>query len=151
MFPDAVICSCGRIPTFGTSGLNPYKKWRLIVCKSDERFIFPLGGSGTLYPPHSLYKDVTDSSLFMNLAPQADDVWFWVMALMNGTRTVLSGLNRMYRQIDLLYQLTHKNSSLKETNIGENRNDVQIAAVLNHYGIQTDKRSMERLIEDKKQ
>lgn len=44
------------------------------------------GGSGCCYPPHSLYKDITDDSLFMTLAPTNDDIWFWLMAAMNGMR-----------------------------------------------------------------
>ena len=140
-FPDDIICTVAHIPTFGSAGLNPYKEWKLNVCKSVEELIFPLGGSGTLYPPHSLYKDVVDPSLFLSLAPRADDVWFWIMALKNGKNIRLSGLNRLYRQIDLLYQQTHKNSTLKETNMGENMNDIQIKAVLSHYGIGLDKNS----------
>ena len=141
-YPDDIICTMAHIPTFGAEGLNPYNDWKLNVCYSDEELIFPLGGSGTLYPPHSLYKDVTDASLFMELAPQADDIWFWVMALKNGKRIRMSGLNRMYRQIDLMYQQTHKNSSLKDSNLGENRNDLQIKAVMSHYGIAPDRNSV---------
>lgn len=147
-YPDDIICTMAHIPTFGAEGLNPYNDWKLNVCYSDEELIFPLGGSGTLYPPHSLYKDVTDASLFMELAPQADDIWFWVMALKNGKRIRMSGLNRMYRQIDLMYQQTHKNSSLKDSNLGENRNDLQIKAVMSHYGIAPDRNSVLALRSD---
>lgn len=44
------------------------------------------GGSGTLYPPNSLYKDICRQDLFMKLAPTNDDVWFWVMAILNNKR-----------------------------------------------------------------
>lgn len=44
------------------------------------------GGSGSLYPPHCLYKDVIDDELFMRLAPTNDDIWFWVMGLLNGVK-----------------------------------------------------------------
>ena len=44
------------------------------------------GGSGTCYPPHSLYKDITNEELFMNLAPTNDDIWFWLMAVKNKRR-----------------------------------------------------------------
>ena len=147
-YPDDIICTMAHIPTFGAEGLNPYNDWKLNVCYSDEELIFPLGGSGTLYPPHSLDKDVTDASLFMELAPQADDIWFWVMALKNGKRIRMSGLNRMYRQIDLMYQQTHRNSSLKDSNLGENRNDLQIKAVMSHYGIAPDRNSVLALRSD---
>lgn len=41
---------------------------------------------GMLYPPGSLHDDATDVDLFMELAPTNDDLWFWVMAIRNGTR-----------------------------------------------------------------
>ncbi len=45
------------------------------------------GGGGVLYPPHCLDPEVVRSDLFMSLAPMNDDVWFWAMAVRNGTRT----------------------------------------------------------------
>ena len=39
-----------------------------------------------MYPPDSLYKDVLNENLFMQLAPKADDIWFWAMALLNNTK-----------------------------------------------------------------
>lgn len=44
------------------------------------------GGSGSCYPPHSLHPDITKEELFMKLAPTNDDIWFWLMAAMNGMR-----------------------------------------------------------------
>ena len=44
------------------------------------------GCAGVLYPPHSLYKDVLCEDKFMTLAPTNDDLWFWLMATMNGRR-----------------------------------------------------------------
>ncbi len=41
---------------------------------------------GVLYPPHSLHTDVVNAELFMKLAPTNDDLWFWIMAIRNGTR-----------------------------------------------------------------
>ena len=44
------------------------------------------GGLGCLYPPHCLYKDVLDEEKFMTLAPTNDDIWFWLMGVLNGRR-----------------------------------------------------------------
>jgi len=41
------------------------------------------GVGGVLYPPHSFYKDITNEKLFMTLTPTNDDVWFWMMAVLN--------------------------------------------------------------------
>ena len=147
-YPDDVICSSAHIPTFGQQGLLPYKQWRLYVKKPDGKLLFPLGGSGTLYPPGSLYKDVTDDRIFMKVAPMADDVWFWFMTMYNGKRIRLAESGTVFRPIDLLYQLTHKKASLMQDNIGKNRNDIQIAAVFSYYGIEMDKDSIEKMLTD---
>lgn len=44
-----------------------------------------IGVGGILYPPHSLYKDITISHLYATLAPNNDDFWFWAMARLQGT------------------------------------------------------------------
>lgn len=45
-----------------------------------------LGGAGTLYPPHSLNEDVFNTDLIKTLIPTHDDIYFWIMAVLNGTR-----------------------------------------------------------------
>lgn len=45
-----------------------------------------VGCGGVLYPPNSLYKDIDNSDLFMKLAPTNDDQWFWIMAVLAGTK-----------------------------------------------------------------
>lgn len=44
------------------------------------------GGGGTLYPVKALYGEICSKEIFMRLAPSSDDIWFWLMAVMNGTR-----------------------------------------------------------------
>lgn len=45
-----------------------------------------MGGAGTLYPPNALYKDVFNVELVKNLVPTHDDIYFWIMAVLNGTK-----------------------------------------------------------------
>ena len=42
------------------------------------------GGAGCLYPPGSLHADVLKEELFLHLAPSSDDIWFWLMGVLNG-------------------------------------------------------------------
>ena len=49
---------------------------------------FQTGVGGVLYPPHSLHPEAVNDDVFMQLCPNADDVWFYSMALMAGTRVV---------------------------------------------------------------
>lgn len=144
--PRAIICSNAHEPRFDAHGILPYKRWNLNTPFSNEILIFPLGGSGTLYPPRSLHHNVFDEEVFMKLAPAADDIWFWVMGLRNGTESVVLGHSIMYMEIDLIHQFFHKQSSLKGANLGANQNDVQLQLVMSHYGMISEREFLENLL-----
>jgi len=64
-----------------------YKDWEKQTTSRDISFLtFFTGAGGILYPPHSLLIDVSKQDLFMKLTPDADDIWFWAMAVLNGTK-----------------------------------------------------------------
>ena len=50
-----------------------------------------MGGSGTLYPPHSLYKDVYNVDLIKSLIPTHDDIYFWFMGILNNKKIGVVG------------------------------------------------------------
>ena len=50
-----------------------------------------MGGSGTLYPPHTLNDDIFNIELIKNLIPTHDDIYFWVMGILNGTKVGVVG------------------------------------------------------------
>lgn len=52
------------------------------LCKANA-FNKLCGGAGTLFPPHCFTKEVLNESVFMNLASTSDDIWFWLMGLLN--------------------------------------------------------------------
>lgn len=53
-----------------------------------------MGGSGCLYPPHSLYKDCTNINIISETIPTHDDAYFWSMAILNKTKIqVIGGFN----------------------------------------------------------
>lgn len=45
-----------------------------------------VGNGGVLYPRNSLHKNVLNIKEFQELAPTSDDIWFWTMAVLNGTK-----------------------------------------------------------------
>ena len=47
------------------------------------------GYGAVLYPPNSLYKDVTNEELIAKTIPTHDDIWLWTMAVLQGTKTRL--------------------------------------------------------------
>ena len=44
------------------------------------------GGSGALYPPHIFDKKILNKEMFMVECPTNDDIWFWLMAVLHGTK-----------------------------------------------------------------
>jgi hypothetical protein len=64
----------------------PYREWpgKINAGFSDDS-LMPVGYGGVLYPPDSLLPEVTNSELFLKLAPKADDLWFKAMSFLKGT------------------------------------------------------------------
>lgn len=46
--------------------------------------VLPIGVGGVIYPPNCFHPDVTDQSIFLNVAPYSDDIWFYVMTRLMG-------------------------------------------------------------------
>lgn len=134
--PGKVICNDAHFPNFSEMGeFLSYNKWNYDVFGMDNKFVFPVGVGGCLYKKEYLYKDVCNDSLFMKLAPRADDIWFYFMALLNGTgHIVLPYIENIFIPLDNFYQLMHKDSNLSNSNYRESLNDVQIQAIVKHYG-----------------
>lgn len=74
------------------------------------------GCGGVLYPPHTLHKDITNAELFMRLCPTNDDIWFWVMAVLNGTKICTPEAKK--RQTEMIYvEGTQEGPTLYSINI----------------------------------
>lgn len=133
---NSIHCHCAhKISQTDLGKFEPYAKWK--NCNASAPFYsnFFTGVGGVLYPPHSLYKDVSDKNLFWNLAPYADDIWFWAMAVVNEKKTKvvegnITALNYVNpeRELRLNGEFT-----LLSINGGENMNDVQLKNVLDRY------------------
>ena len=133
--PDCIICHRAHKIKLSKTGVAPYKKWakKIKYCKPSY-LNFLTGVGGVLYPVNSLYKDVLNEELFTELAPKADDVWFWAMAVLNKTKTgivknQITDLNYVNpeRERGLIDEVTLFSSNKK------GGNDLQIEKVINHY------------------
>ena len=47
------------------------------------------GAGGVLYPPHCLHEDIFNVEQIKTLIPTHDDIYFWIMAVLNGTKVKL--------------------------------------------------------------
>lgn len=80
---------CHRAHRVGVNNgkVIPYEKWKKHVDEESARYDnFLTGAGGVLYPPECFSKEVLREDIFLKYAPTADDIWFWVMALVHGRK-----------------------------------------------------------------
>lgn len=122
-YPDCVICN---------RGINIEKKAYVSWKHTDERqagvpshIIMPTGIGGVLYPPGCYdNKHIFDIDVIKRTCLNGDDLWLNFMTRSKGTKVVLTGF-----KTGLVTLLTSQSSALCNNNVGQNKNDVQIAAI----------------------
>lgn len=135
--PRNIICHrCHRF-TFDKKGeVAPYSKWpHNVTAPKASYYNFATGVGGVLYPPHTMYKDVCNIELFKQLSPYADDVWFWAMEVLAGTKVkTFWGRMRKIKLVNAEREMRENSEQvLTQINIAQGGNDKQIKAVLAHY------------------
>ena len=134
--PFSIIGHRGHRIKLKNGKVAPYSQWRKNILAMWPRYDnFVTGCGGVLYPPRSLYKDVCKEDLFQKLAPYADDIWFWAMAVLNDTKIK----NIPYRMHKMTYvnlvrekRQTGENT-LAKINITNGGNDRQLKQVIEAY------------------
>ncbi len=132
----SIICHRAHKIKFTKEGvIASYKNWaKKIRTSAPSYFNFSTGAGGVLYPPHCLYKDILNEKLFMEFAPKADDVWFWAMALLNGTKTSVA--QNCTKQLTYINPERERGLTNELTLFQTNKkggNDLQLEKVINHY------------------
>ncbi|MBF7071121.1 glycosyl transferase [Aliarcobacter butzleri] len=95
-FPNTIICGRGHKIRFNiNNSLKKYSKWDRRTQDFLENYdILPTGAGGVLYPPNCFFVDILDENLFLELAPNADDIWFKAMTLMNNRKSKILFQNK---------------------------------------------------------
>lgn len=109
----------------------PYSRWRHNVkAGSASHLLFPTGVGGVLYRPGIFDPTVTNSEMYLRLAPRADDAWLYFMASLNGAKFRKVGPRRTvipWPQTQMV--------GLRTTNLGPNgENDTQIQNLISSFG-----------------
>lgn len=123
-----------------TQKICSYMKWDMCIPYNEDssklHFITSVGG--VLYPPNSLYKDVLRDDIFMDICRTNDDVWCYVMAILNNT-PIRKVRTHSSNGEDYLSVEEVQSSGLCQinTNIGGNycKNDDIIKVVFEKYDI----------------
>ena len=72
---------------YNEDGILPYKCWEKNIKKETADYQnFICGAGGVLYPPKCFSREVLREDIFLKHSPNSDDVWFWVMALVNNKK-----------------------------------------------------------------
>ncbi|MBF4468083.1 MAG: glycosyltransferase [Methanobrevibacter arboriphilus] len=130
-----IVCHRAHFVNFDDSKFKKYKDWDRNIENKNASFLnFATGVGGVLYPPKSLHPDVLNEDLFIKLAPNADDIWFWVMGVLNGikTKVVPDG----YRILNYINPKRELNVENEETLYSKNKNggnDNQMENIVNYY------------------
>ena len=130
-YPDTVVCHrAHQIVKKSNGGIDNYINWNFdVVCRKQSSDLFPVGVGGILYPPFVLDREVLNEAAFLALAPNADDIWFKVMAVKNNTKVKLVDMPTNIRFY--LFLPSSQEKSLWQDNV--HRNNPQLKAVLSAY------------------
>ena len=124
--PDQIHCNRCRRIIFKQKGVfSPYISWPIenqkepLIASYDLLFT---GVGGVLYPPNSLNGLVSNSSLFMQLCPNGDDFWFWLMALLNGTK--IHRIDHFFKINFSSYVPNSQEEALWKTNVVDGNDEI---------------------------
>lgn len=128
---NAIHCHRAHLIKLDNYGnISPYNKWGNETVRGPYQGfdILMTGVGGVLYPPHVLYKDSTNESIFYSIAKNADDIWFWAMAVLQHTKINVVADNDS--DCDPVFII--RDESLWDINQGGN-NDIVIANLYGYY------------------
>ena len=110
----------------------PYEKWEKHIKEESARYDnFITGVGGVLYPPNCFSREVLREDVFLKNAPKADDIWFWVMALVHN-RKIRIVQNHIKTLITTnIFKQLFSNTLYKENKRGAN--DTQLANLMIYY------------------
>jgi len=135
-YPEDLVCHYANKIRFKDKDILPYSQWEIDLRKSAAGFdIFCCSGGGVVFHQKYLHKDITRKDLYSTLAPHADDIWFYFMAVLNNTkiRIVKNPHKLKYTNPYREYGLNNE-YRLSQVNVDDNHNDRQFNNVLSHYG-----------------
>ncbi|MDR1026998.1 MAG: hypothetical protein LBL46_01115 [Rickettsiales bacterium] len=131
-YPRCVICNRARLMRYP----ERYKNWPILRGLRRLRHlapafdIVPTGIGGVLYPPRSLMR----TDVLRDLAPTTDDLWFWTMAVRNGTK-IKQTWNGTWRPHDFADSQTAGTLRFENVQHGADGNDTAMKKLVENYGL----------------
>lgn len=126
-----------RIVFDAQDSILPYTQWEFEISGesySPSFLNFLTGVGGVLYPPNSLHQDILSQEGFSSLCPNADDIWFWAMAVLADTK-----ISVLKEPCPIANSFTDQSNALYLTNVLQGQNDMQLKKVLSAYPVLLEK------------
>lgn len=133
--PSYIHCHRGHKMIKQHGSLKSYREWEFSTKLESASFaVFPTGVGGVLYFPGALNKKALASDEFLQLSPNADDIWLKAMSLLNNTKCKTIPRTAPFRfefpNIPYSQEVT-----LKRSNKNKEGNNDKISRVFNHFGL----------------
>lgn len=114
------------------SRLLPYSLYVRAGASSAGPRILLTSGAGILFPERLLRsRALRNLELAQKLCPTADDIWFWGVSVMEGWTPRCLGNHKIEPA-----EAQSKTPQLYQVNVMQGQNDLQLAEVINYFGLQ---------------
>ena len=133
-----VICKSALVVSAENGKFLPYSQWPMAIKNTPaEKIISPLGFCGVLYAPHIFSGEIFNKSVYQSLCRSADDIWFSIMEIREQIPIYLSSVpNHDVIYVDHYNEYVAQGSdALYFSNAVEGRNNTQLQALVEHYGL----------------
>lgn len=132
-YPDCVVTHRAHKMTKKNGTVLPYNNWnyRAVGCIGPDLYLCATGCGGCLYPPKLLPEEVFNKEVFKEMCFFADDLWLKCMEYINKIPVVLTGANNP----EVISVLGSNDGGLAQSNVEDNKNDLQFRAVSEYYNI----------------
>ena len=133
-----VICKSALLVGHKDGAILPYSQWPLATLENVHgQLILPHGFCGVLYAPHIFSKEVFNKTVYQECAKCADDIWFAVIEIIEHIPAYLSSNpNHNMVYVNHYNEYVAQNSdALHFGNAEGGRNDEQLAALVEYYGL----------------
>ena len=132
-YPDDIHCHRAHRVEIFNGEIMPYETWKKHVNEESACFDnFLTGVGGVLYPPKCFNSEALRKDIFKKYSPNADDIWFWVMAVINNKKIrIVKNHNKHLISVNMFEQISKNNLYKTNKNGG---NDKQLASLMQFYG-----------------
>ena len=131
LYPASIIAArVHRVLEDEKQTVLPFSQWHkhYDLSEGPAADYMPTSGAGTLFPAKAMHQDARDPALYLKLAKNTDDLWWYFQARRNGT---------LIRRLSGLDALTFIDSTQEVglwKNGNQDRNEVNLKALLAEYG-----------------